>query len=374
MDILGSDTDANLKTVHKKSNISGELWQAQTGYKGPKPNSNTIISTWTAGAHSNSYKNIENTHFIDQILSNTAVNPKSRDFFHPEESFLIRDSIETQKIATDGIKARYPISRGQGIQRPITSQFNRFIQRVDLNKNLPLRGNLKRMEASYGIRPNDKVRTAVRYTGQRQIENDVHKSSDVNVLNHSGVKVPPPPIHTWFVNKGKFGHNGSNFKRSKVFRINYRKTALPPISRNHLSQRPLRTPFDKNDKKVVVDSFLKSDILSNGNVADALYDRKKILKDNKTSKSAKNKNEKRAKEKWEPVFNNFLSKTLDAKFLTDALDEVSQTISGNVLFLIFTKTVTTGRLEMIMETISLLIYYFTTSNRSIYTKYDVRTI
>lgn len=46
MDILGSDTDANLKTVHKKSNISGELWQAQMGYKGPKPNSNTIISTW----------------------------------------------------------------------------------------------------------------------------------------------------------------------------------------------------------------------------------------------------------------------------------------------------------------------------------------
>ena len=371
MDILGSDTDANLKTVHKKSNISGELWQAQMGYKGPKPNSNTIISTWTAEAHSNSYKNIENTHFIDQILSNTAVNPKSRDFLHPEESFLIRNSIETQKIATDGIKARYPISRGQDIRRPITSQFNHFMQRVDLNKNLSLQGNLKRMGASYGIRPNDKVRTAVRYTGQKQIENDVHKSSDVNVLNHSGVKVPLPPIHTWFVNKGKFGHNGSNFKRSKVFRTNCHKTALPPISRNHLSQQPLRTPFDKNNEKAVVDSFLKSDILSNDNVADALYDRKEILKDNK---QVSEKNEKRAKEKWEPVFNNFLSKTLDAKFLTDVLDEVSQTISGNVLFLIFTKTATTGRLEMIMETISLMIYYFTTSNRSIYTKYDVRTI
>ena len=369
MDILGSDTDANLKIVHKKSNISDDLWPAQMGYKGPKLNHNTTRSTWIAEAHSNSYKNIGNTHFIDQILSNAVVNPKSRDFFHPDEGFLIRDSIKSQTVATDRVKARYPVGHGQGIRRPISSKFNHLIQHADLNKNPSLHDNLVRLEGSYGIRPNDKVRTAVRYTAQRQIEIDVHKSPDVkNVLNHSGVKVPSPPIRAWFVNKEKFGHNESNFKRSKVFRVNYHKAVLPPISRNHFSKGPLRKPFDANDRKVVVDSFLQSDILSNHNVADALYDRSRILKDNETSKSVKNKSEKRAKEKWEPVFNNISSKTLDAKLFTDTLDEVSKTISGNVLFLIFTKTVTTGRLEMIIQTISLLIYYFTTSSRSIYTK------
>ena len=368
MDILGSDTDETLKTVHKKSDISDELWPAQMGYEEPKLNNNTTLSTWIPKAHSIGYKNIENTHSIDQILSSAVVNPKSKDFYHPDQRFLIKDSIKSQTIASDRTKARYPVGRGQGIRRPISSKFNQLIQHVDLNKNPSLHNNLVRMEGSHGIRPNDEVRTAVRYAGQRQIENDVYKSSDINVLNHSGVKIPLSSIRAWFVNKGKFGYNESNFKRSKVVRANYHKAVLPPISRNHFSKGPLRNPFDKNDKKVIVDSFLQSDILNNDNMADALYDRSRILKDNKISKSVKNKSVKRGKKKWETVFNDFSSKTLDAKPLTDALDEISKTISGNVLFLIFTKTVTTERLGMIIETISLLIYYFTTSLRSIYIK------